>query len=169
MKQILIFLSLFLLNSLFGQKSQIEKNLEIQIHEFGSFNQKSDFKNSVNYLHQNVIKLYGGKENFIKNSLKSLEEYKKAGFFFDRFYYTDFSPILKYKGELQTAVVQNMVVKTKNGKFLSRNSIIAISNDGGRIWKFIGVTQENVDKIKKVLPNLSPSIKLINELPTKID
>ena len=41
----------------------------------------------------------------------------------------------------------DMVVKTKNGKFLSRNSIIAISNDGGRIWKFIGVTQENVDKM----------------------
>ncbi|MGS0747587.1 hypothetical protein [Halpernia sp. GG3] len=134
-----------------------------QVNQMGKFNENYDVKNAVNFLHPQLIKYLGGKQNAIKNFTNSFAEYKKQGFIFEKYNYEPPIKIIKYKGELQAAVIQKIVVRTKNGKLLEENTMIAISNDNGKVWKFVGTTKENRNLLKKVFPNLSPDLKIINK------
>ena len=105
----------------------------------------------------------------MKTVTKCFQGYKNNGFIFEDFIYEKPSQIMYYNGELQAAVNQKVIVKTDTGKIKEENNIIQISKDNGKIWKFVGTTSENLKTVKKLFPNLSPELKIVNKKITAVE
>lgn len=163
MKFKILYLTVFISIFSYSQKTDASVNMMAQINEMGKFNEKYDIANAINYFHPNLVKRFGGKEKAVQTFTNTYNEYKKQGIQFEKFEYYNPTKIIEYKGTLQASVIQKVTANTESGKLYDENSIIAISEDQGKTWKFIGTTSNNRELIKKVFPDLSPDIEIINK------
>ena len=75
--------------------------------------------------------------------------------------------IISYKGHLQCVIPQTTTMETVLGELEAETSLIAISPDKGENWYFVDTNVYKVDKIKGVLPGLSPDLKIPPQNPPK--
>ncbi|MBS1655695.1 MAG: hypothetical protein JSU05_12665 [Bacteroidetes bacterium] len=66
--------------------------------------------------------------------------------------------IISYKKQLQSVVPQTTTVHTLLGDVTAETSLIAISSDDGKNWQFVDTNIYKADKLKNVLPDLSPQL-----------
>jgi hypothetical protein len=66
--------------------------------------------------------------------------------------------IVSYKDQLQTVLPEITTIKTPMGELTVETSVIVISPDGGKNWWFIDTNVYKVDKLKSILPDISPNL-----------
>lgn len=160
MKNLILFFCFFLASISCSQELKQEQNLKTQINQYATYVTNNDFEKSTEYMYRRTFKYLGGnKIEAIKTITKDMQEYTDNGVTFSKIYYDEPGKILYYDDKLQTTIIQNVVMDTKNGQALSKSTMIAISDDG-IIWKFFGVGEKNLPELRIMFPELSPDLMI---------
>jgi hypothetical protein len=136
----------------FGQIE--DKNLNAQLHEMRGYFLSEDLDSYCNYVYPKVIEIMGGKANLIKATRGMLHNMKKDGFTITNLSFKNPSAFLKKGDELQCTVTQIIVMDTPEGKIESEYTLIGISTDNGKKWKFIDTSGKDKATMQNYFPNL---------------
>jgi hypothetical protein len=154
-----IFTLVVLTLSLSRASSQnLQTNIKIQAMDMARALIKNDFTAFAEFVHPNVITLTGGREKLKTNIDSAASAMKQFGVQFKKILIGNPGPIIDYKNQLQSVVPQTTTMQTMMGEMEVETSLIAISMDKGKKWYFIDTNIYKADKIKTVLPDLSPSL-----------
>ena len=83
---------------------------------------------------------------------------KQFGVRFKRYWIGTPGEIVKYKDQLQAVLPQTTTLITPFGELTAETSMIVISNDKGKNWWFVDTNVYKADKLKNILPDLSPKL-----------
>jgi hypothetical protein len=132
--------------------------IKVQAMDMATALMKNDFNTFVKYMHPNIVDYVGGKQK-MKNAMDSAHEAMNVfGVSFKRYWIGSPGEIINYKDQLQAVLPEGTVLKTPLGEVTAETSVIAISPDKGKNWWFIDTNVYRLDKLKNVLPDLSPQL-----------
>jgi hypothetical protein len=132
--------------------------IKVQAMDMATAFMKNDFTTFSKYMHPNVIGFVGGKERMKTAMDSAYAAMKLFGVSFKRYWIGTPSEIINYKDQLQAVLPESTVMKTPLGELTAETSVIVISMDGGKNWYFIDTNVYKVDKLKNVLPDISPKL-----------
>lgn len=160
MKKSKLFLFvLFTLLLASGAKAQnLSTTIKVQAMDLGSALIKNDFATFIKYMHPNIIAYAGGKEKMKAKMDSAYAAAKLFGVSFKRYSIGSPGEIVSYKDQLQTVLPEITTIKTPLGELTVETSMIVISPDSGKNWWFIDTNVYKVDKLKSVLPDISPEL-----------
>ena len=169
MKKIVISFLLFLFIISPPAKGQnLSTTIKVQAMDMGSALMKNDFATFVKYMHPNVIAYAGGKEK-MKTKMDSVYSAMKLfGVSFKRYSIGSPGEIVSYKDQLQSVLPEITTIKTPLGELTVETSMIVISPDNGKNWWFIDTNVYKVDKLKNILPDISPTLVIPPQKQPKI-
>ena len=64
------------------------------------------------------------------------------------------------KSELQCTIQQHTELTATKGRVITHTTMLAISDDNGKSWKFVDAQNMDLATLRKLYPNLSPGIKI---------
>jgi len=109
-------------------------------------------------MHPNIIAYAGGKEKMKAKMDSAYAAAKLFGVSFKRYSIGSPGEIVKYKDQLQAVLPEITTIKTPLGDLTAETSMIVISPDDGKNWWFIDTNVYRVDKLKSILPDISPDL-----------
>ena len=159
MKKVFIpFLSFLFIISMPAKGQNLSTTIKVQAMDMGSALMKNDFATFVKYMHPNIIAYAGGKEQ-MKTKMDSVYSGMKLfGVSFKRYSIGSPGAIVSYKDQLQAVLPEITTIKTPLGELTVETSMIVISPDNGKNWWFIDTNVYKVDKLKNILPDISPQL-----------
>ncbi len=164
MKTLVILLCLYN-NNLFCQPSQINQLalsqvVTAQANQMGNLYKSGDYKGYVKYIHPAIIKAAGGETKMIELLNAQDAQIKNKGIVINGIVFNPPSEIIKSKNELQCTISQHTELKPVKGRVITYTTLIAISTDNGKNWKFIDTSNKDIAQVRKTFPNLSNKITL---------
>jgi hypothetical protein len=132
--------------------------IKVQAMDMATAFMKNDFNTFVKYMHPSIIDFAGGKQTMKSKMDSAYTVMKQFNVSFKRYWIGEPSKIIKYKGQWQSILPQSTTLVTPLGELTAETSMIVISNDKGKNWWFIDTNVYQADKLKNVLPHLSPDM-----------
>jgi len=156
----LVILHLFFFFSCLAQTkpiypSQYSKAISKQARIMGKLLLKKDFKSFSKYTYPKVVEMMGGKKKMIEVLKEGLKEMESNGTKILSVTIGEPSQIVAIENELQCTVPETLKLKVQNGTLITISTLIAISIDNGKNWYFVDTSGEDIQSMKKNLPNLS--------------
>jgi hypothetical protein len=148
----------FLINYHASSGQNLATTIKVQAMDMGSAFMKNDFATFSKYMHPNIIAFAGGRENMKSKMDSAATAMKNFGITFKRYWIGSPSEIINYKNELQSVLPISTTIKTPLGEVIAETSMIVISTDNGKNWYFIDTNVYKLDKLKNVLPDISPKL-----------
>ncbi len=133
-------------------------NIKVQAMNMGNAFMRNDLKSLVQYMHPNIIAFAGGKESMQAKMDSAFQGMKRFKVRFKRYHVGNPGEILNYKGQLQAILPQSTTLTTPLGEMTMETSMIVISADNGKNWWFIDTNVYQSDKLKSIMPDLSPNL-----------
>lgn len=154
-----IFVSIVvLIISLAAHAQNLSTTIKVQAMDMGWAFMKNDFNTFVKYMHPNIIAYAGGKEK-MKTAMDSASDAMKLfGVSFKKYWIGNPGEIVTYKDQLQAILPESTIVKTLFGELTAETSMLVISPDKGKNWWFIDTNIYKADKLKSILPDISPKL-----------
>ncbi|MCI3936002.1 hypothetical protein MQX03_02250 [Chryseobacterium aahli] len=121
------------------------------------------------FVYPNVFKISGGREKVINLSRSAVEKMEAEGYIFLDINFKSFSKMIKVKNQLQTSFTQTILMQTPKGKIESDYTMIAISINDGKNWKFIDTSGNDKETMLKLFPELSDKIIVLPKRATMIN
>jgi hypothetical protein len=153
-----IFFFWLSIGSLTANCQNLSTTIKVQAMDMGSAFMKNDFATFSKYMHPNIIAFAGGRENMKSKMDSAATAMKNFGITFKRYWIGSPSEIINYKNELQSVLPISTTIKTPLGEVIAETSMIVISTDNGKNWYFIDTNVYKLDKLKNVLPDISPKL-----------
>ncbi len=132
--------------------------IKVQAMDMATALMKNDFTTFSKYMHPNIISFAGGKEKMKTKMDSAYAAMKLFGVSFKRYWIGSPGDIINYRDQLQAVLPESTVMKTPLGELTAETSMIAISTDKGKNWYFIDTNVYKVDRIKNILPDISPKL-----------
>jgi len=148
----------FSIGSLAAHGQNLATTIKVQAMDMGSAFMKNDFASFSKYMHPNIIAFAGGKEKMKSKMDSAAITMKNLGINFKRYWIGNPSEIINYKNQLQSVLPVSTTIKTPLGEVIAETSMIVISTDNGKNWYFIDTNVYKVDRLKNVLPDISPKL-----------
>jgi hypothetical protein len=159
MKTYKSFLLLFVLAiSLSTGAQNLATTIKIQAMDMGDALLKNDFNRFVKYMHPGIVSFAGGKENMKTKMDTAYSFMNQFGAKVKKYWIGHPSGIVKHKNQLQAVLPQSTTVSTPLGDVVVETSMIVISPDNGKNWWFIDTNVYQEEKLRKMLPDLSPKL-----------
>jgi len=162
MKKILglfiFFISVFICVCADGQN--LSTSIKVQAMDMATALMKNDFTTFSKYMHPNIISFAGGKEKMKTKMDSAYAAMKLFGVSFKRYWIGDPGEIVSYNNQLQAVLPESTVIKTPLGELTAETSLIVISMDKGKNWYFIDTNVYKADKLKTILPGISPKLNI---------
>jgi len=156
-KRLLRALPIFLF-SVSAQAQNYNTTIKVQAMDMANALIKNDFNVFVKYMHPNIIAFAGGKENMRAKMDSAYRAMKRFNVRFKRYWIGTPDEMVKYKNQFQAVLPESTTLITPLGELTAETSMIVISNDGGKNWWFIDTNVYKADKLKNILPDLSPKL-----------
>ena len=156
-----VFISFFIsffIASLSAKGQNLSTTIKVQAMDMGSALMKNDFATFVKYMHPNIIAYAGGKEKLKTKMDSAYSAMKLFGVSFKRYSIGSPGEIVSYKDQLQAVLPEITTIKTPLGELTVETSMIVISPDNGKNWWFIDTNVYKADKLKNILPDISPTL-----------
>ena len=147
-----------ILLSLCTEAQNLSTTIKVQAMDMGNAVIRNDFNSFVKYMHPNIIAFAGGKENMKIKMDSAYQMMKQFNVTFKRYWIGSPGEIVKYKNQLQAVLPESTILKTPLGELTAETNMIVISNDNGKNWWFIDTNVYNSEKLKSILPDLSPKL-----------
>lgn len=141
-----------------NEKLSENENLNRQLVEMKNLFLAENFKAYCHYIYPPIIKMMGSEEKLISALQSALNEMKNDGFETIDIHYSEPSKMIKQGNELQMTITQNLLMKSPQGNVLGKYTLIAISEDEGKNWKFIDTSGKDLETMRSYFPNLSPQL-----------
>jgi hypothetical protein len=163
--RLLVFSISIFIFSAEAEGQNISTTIKVQAMDMATAMMKNDFTTFSKYMHPDIISFVGGKEKMKTKMDSAYAAMKLFGVSFKRYWIGDPGEIVSYNNQLQSVLPESTVIKTPLGELTAETSMIVISADKGKNWYFIDTNVYKVDKLKTILPGISP--KLIIPPPKK--
>lgn len=141
-----------------GSAQKHVTTIKVQAMNMGTAFMKNDFNSFVKFMHPNIVAFAGGKERMKLKMDSAYMAIKQFGVRFKRYWIGTPGEIVKYKDQLQAVLPQTTTLITPFGELTAETSMIVISNDKGKNWWFVDTNVYKADKLKNILPDLSPKL-----------
>jgi hypothetical protein len=132
--------------------------IKVQAMDMATALMKNDFTTFSKYMHPNIVSYSGGKEKMKSKMDSAYAAMKLFGVSFKKYWIGDPSEIVSYNNQLQAVLPEITVIKTPLGELTAETSMIVISMDKGKNWYFIDTNVYRADKLKTILPDISPKL-----------
>lgn len=132
--------------------------IKVQAMDMGNAFIKNDFNTFVKYMHPNIIAFAGGKDKMKLKMDSAYQMMKQFDINFKRYWVGSPGEIISYKNQLQAILPQTTTLKTSMGEVTAETSMVVISMDKGKNWWFIDTNVYGAEKLKNILPHLSPKL-----------
>lgn len=117
---------------------------------------KKDIKAFVKTTYPKVVEMTDGGLDKIQADLeKQIANIEKSGSKILSAWPGDASTVIDTADEYQCTIPQYMKMQLTNGALTTQTTLIALSNDKGKTWYFIDVTDKSLAQWRTVFPNLS--------------
>ena len=163
-----LFLLIILILSPTARGQNLSTAIKVQAMDMGTAFMKNDFSTFVKYMHPNIIAFAGGKEQMKAKMDSAHSAMKLFGASFKRYWIGSPGEIVNYKDQLQSVLPVVTIMKTPLGELTVETSMIVISPDGGKNWWFIDTNVYKADKLKSILPDISPKLVIPPQKPPKM-
>lgn len=140
-------------------------NLKRQAGEMAAAFIKEDYKTFVRYTYPKIVAKAGGSAKMAGSLSQMMAGMKRRGMSFVSLTFDEPARMVKMGTELQCTVAQHTEIRTPDSRIVSTSTLLAFSSDNGRHWTFVDTTNKDETAVKKVIPNLSPSIVLPPQQP----
>ena len=161
-------LSVIFIYSFSNAQQNLATTIKVQAMDMGSAFMKNDFERFSKYMHPNIVAFAGGKEKMKAVMDSAYNAMKLFGVTFKRYWIGTPSEIIAYKDQLQAVLPQSTTLQTPLGELSAETHWIVISLDKGRNWYFIDTNAYKGDKLKNILPDLSPNLVIPPQKPPKL-
>jgi len=132
--------------------------LKAQAVKMGTSFLPKDFKSFSAYTNPAVLGMVGGRAGKEQIMTGVTDGMKQRGMSFEDVSMGEPSGLMKSGKEWQATIPEYIIIATPQGKFRTTSTLIAISADNGDNWTFMDTSDKDIATIRKLLPNLSPSI-----------
>jgi hypothetical protein len=122
----------------------------------------------IGYMHPVMIELAGGKEKLRMISDSALNVFEQLGGKVSKISFGNPGEIVNHKKILQSVIPQTMTLTSFIADIELSTNLIAISEDGGKNWRFIDTNLFNIKQIKSAMPEISPALVIPKSTPPKI-
>ena len=164
---IAIFIGIFLLlNS--AVSGQHATTIKAAAMEMGNALAQKNSKKFIEYQHPVMIELAGGEDQLRNISDSALKVFEQLGGRVSKINYGNPSEVVVHKKVLQSVIPQTLTLTSFIADIEIATSLIAISEDGGKSWRFIDTNLFSVKEIKSAMPELSPALIIPKSTPPKI-
>jgi len=119
---------------------------------------KGDYKIFTSYVYPAIVSATGGQSRLETTLLNTTSKMRAQGMTFDKIVFDNPTKMVKSGNELQCTLQQHTTIKLSKGSVIATSTLIAISKDGGKNWRFVDTSNKDVTTIRKVLTNLSTAI-----------
>lgn len=152
----ILLLALFFITSK-GQTIENDHSMKIieQAEKMAQLLLDKDFSAFCKYTYPKIIEMMGGKQKMIEIMEKGSKEMLSEGTDFLKITFGNPSKLINTGNELQCTLPQTIEMKVPNGRLVTKSTLIAISKDGGKNWYFVDTAENDIQTMKKSLPNLS--------------
>jgi hypothetical protein len=154
----IIAIFLVILISFSASSQNHATTIKVQAMDMASAFMKNDFTTFSKYMHPNIIAFAGGRENMKSKMDSAYAAMKLFGVSFKRYWIGNPGEIINYQNQLQAVLPQSTTLKTPLGELTAETSWVVISTDKGKNWYFIDTNVYKADKLKSILPELSPKL-----------
>ena len=121
----------------------------------------------LQFMHPSMVKLAGGKAQLSVITDSALTVFEQFGGKITKINYGNPSEVVEYKKIMQAVLPQSTFLTSPLGDVELSSSLIAISNDKGESWTFIDTSLFGIEKIKSVMPDISPKLVIPKAVPPK--
>ena len=164
---IAIFFGTFLLlNS--AVSGQHATTIKAAAMEMGNALAQKNSKKFIEYQHPVMIELAGGEDQLRTISDSALKVFEQLGGRVSKINYGNPSEVIVHKKVLQSVIPQTLILTSFIADIEIATSLIAISEDAGKNWRFIDTNLFSVKEIKSAMPELSPALIIPKSTPPKI-
>lgn len=167
MKRISVILILFLFYTinLFCQSSKndqaaLSKIITEQANQMAGLFKSVDYNGYIKWLLPVFVKAAGGETKMLELLNTQAAELKSKNAVVNGIVFSEPSEIIKVKDELQCTIAQQTELKSAKARVITYSTLIAISTDNGKTWKFMNASSMDITIVRKLLPNLSQKITL---------
>jgi hypothetical protein len=143
-----------------GETDSLKTKVKIAAAKLSELFIAKDFNAYVEYVHPKVVAMMGGKMQMIRFLEKSVDDMKNQGVSFLAMDIGVPDQMIILPTGYQCVVPQTLVLKTVDGKLVSKSNLLAVSADKGVTWYFIDTGGKSLEEIQKVIPELSSKIVL---------
>ena len=121
----------------------------------------------LQFMHPSMVKLAGGKTQLSAITDSAMTVFEQFGGKISKINYGNPSEVVEYKKTMQAVLPQSTFLTSPLGDVELSSSLIAISNDKGESWTFIDTSLFGLEKIKSVMPDISPKLVIPKVAPPK--
>jgi len=140
-------------------KADLEKLRQAVLHE--------DHATVAELTYPPVVKMLGGRDQFVERLTSIAAEIKEKGFRFDSVDISESLDFREYAGCLYSVVSKDLhLVSTSGSRINAHGYLVGVSSDRGTTWKFLDGEGFGTDRkrLEMVLPDFPNDLKL-PELP----
>lgn len=156
MKKTVAIILLIIFNSSYSQTTNANLNNQLQLMKKYFLEKKYD--KFLNFTYPKVVEMIGGKDKLLQATTASMEKMESEGYIFTNVNFKEPSKFIKKGNETQVTIRQEILMKSPKGNILADYTLIGVSGDGGKNWKFIDTSGKSKEVMLKYFPNLSPDI-----------
>lgn len=142
----------------FGQYSTSKENLILQANKASSLLLSGNYEEYVKFINTDVMEYIGGYAatlEYTKQSMGKIIQQNEIDIIIG-----NPTEIISHNNQLQSTFPQTLVMKNKEGRFITKYNLIAISNDNGKNWTFIDTGGKDIQSMLKDFPKLSSKLIL---------
>lgn len=157
LKKYLLIVASFLMGS-FAFAQNLETTIKIQAMDMARAVLAKDVDKLSQYIPPRIIEKAGGKEKMMMARDTVNKYMKQFGAEIKRVTIGNPGKIISYKNQLQATLPQTTEVKFMASTIIAETTLIAFSEDKGAHWYFVDTSIYQSDKVKSLLPDLSPEL-----------
>jgi hypothetical protein len=120
---------------------------------------KEDFGKVVDLTYPKLVEKMGGRDKMIATLKAGTAQMKSTGFTFNAVKVDEPGEIVSADHQQFLVVPFLLEMKSPAGRMQQKTSVIGISEDGGRSWKYLNGEFPR-EQIKQILPNLPDKLQL---------
>ena len=121
---------------------------------------ESDYDAVVKYTHPRVMTAMGGKDAMIASMKKFSREIKAQGISLKSAQTGEPEPPHQVGSWLISLVPQKVVLKMPKGQTVSDSYLLGISEDQGKHWVFVDLSNVNTDQLGQMFPELKGQVQV---------
>ena len=122
---------------------------------------KSDMATLADYTHPKILASFGGREKAIETMNMGVAEIKSKGLSFRSASIGKIGKFYTSGKEVYCVIPHDIKLDTEGGYFSSISSVLGISQDQGKTWKFVSAGTIGRDRLKVIFPELPDGLEIL--------
>jgi hypothetical protein len=127
---------------------------------------KNDMGTLADFTHPKIIASMGGREKAIETMNMGVAEIKSKAMSFRSASIGKIGKFYTSGKEVYCVISHDITINTEGGYFSSLSSVLGISQDQGKTWKFVSAGNIGRDKLKILFPELPDGLEILPQTDT---